>query len=178
MKTNLIFKRQVTSDGILKTVTRIVPVDVPHINTGEGWVLSGHTDMLETCENVYVHCLDQEVLPVSAVCTIKIEEPPMITTVANNVPAKFESSVKGTARLIRAKGKIRITYRKNNTTSPNSVCISDVTKQEFFNDCKRRYGKATSMYQFDVDQDRNEYDFWNSFIDKEYQRQKLLLKNN
>ena len=36
MKTNLIFKRQVVVDGVTKVVTRIVPVDVPMIESGEG----------------------------------------------------------------------------------------------------------------------------------------------
>ena len=52
MKTNLIFKRQVTLNGVTKTVTRIVPVEIPQIESGEGWLLSGHTDCIETTEEM------------------------------------------------------------------------------------------------------------------------------
>lgn len=181
MKTNLIFKRQTTSEGVVKTVTRIVSVDVPYINSGEGWILSGHTDALETCEDVYVHHLapESEIIPIQTGDPLRTEDPLPITTAQTNTSSKFESPVKGTARLIRTKGTVRITYRKNNVTAPNSVCITDVTKQEFFNHCRRRYGRSTSVYQFDVEYDKEQYNFWSSFMDEEYNRQKLVfLENN
>ena len=63
MKTNLIFKKQVTVDGALKTITRIVPVEVPFINSGEGWILSGHTDEIEVVEDLLSRIPDFGELP-------------------------------------------------------------------------------------------------------------------
>ena len=128
MKTNLIFKRQVTIDGIVKTATRIVPVEIPFISSGDGWVLSGHTDSVEVVDMSQVN-----------ISSINIEEhSEQIADIKKEleVSDKFESDVKGTAKLVRSKGVIKIVARKGkstyNQTTPNSVCIDDVTKNNFF----------------------------------------------
>lgn len=173
MITNLIFKRQVTVMGVTKVVTRILPVDIPQINTEEGWMLSGHTDRIETTEDMYVHRLaptvtdeqlSQESYNVSSEPT-KSED-----------TSKFESNVSGTAKLVRSKGVIKIVARRGKTTynqtTPNSVCINDFTKNEFFRNCREYFG-SSGCFEFSI-QDKP-YDYWNEVIDKEYQRQKKLI---
>lgn len=167
MKTNLIFKRQVIIDGITKTMTRIIPVEVPFIDSGEGWVLSGHTDSVEVVDMTQVNsapvsiedCSKQEV-------DIKKEV---------EVSDKFESDVKGTAKLVRSKGVIKIVARKGkstfNQTTPNSVCIDDFTKNNFFKDCRIYNGETSGVYSF-KSSDGRPYDYWNTIIDREYYRQK------
>lgn len=170
MKTNLIFKRQVTLNNVTKVVTRIVPVDIPEIDSGEGWSLSGHTDCIETTADMYVHRLappvqEEQLSCIPAECTEKDE----------NV-SKFESGVSGTAKLVRAKtGTIKIVARKGkqtyNQTSPNSVCINDFTKNEFFKNCREFHGGGSGIFEF-TRQCGRPYDYWNNVIDCEYQRQK------
>ena len=172
MKTNLIFKRQETIEGVTKVVTKVIPVEVPFINSGEGWVLSGHTDIVE------IMTLDEfETSPitahVSSVSNEPIEEGANISVDIE----KFSSDVAGTAKLVRSKGIIKIVARRGkstyNQTSPNSVCINDFTKNEFFKNCREIHGQASGIFQFKPS-DGRPYDYWNDIIDKEYQRQKNL----
>ena len=161
MKTNLIFKRQETIDGETKVVTKIIPVEVPFINSGEGWILSGHADIIEVMSNT----------PSTESFNNKN------TTVE---VTKFESSVTGTAKLVRSKGVIKITARTGKTTynqtTPNSVCINDFTKNEFFKNCREIHGNGSGIFEFRVS-DGRPYDYWNQAIDKEYQRQKNAYLN-
>lgn len=170
MKTNLIFKRQETIEGETRVVTKIIPVDVPFINSGEGWILSGHTDIVE------IMTLDEfEAAPitahVSSVSNEPIEEGANVTVDVE----KFISDVSGTAKLVRSKGIIKIVARRGkstyNQTSPNSVCINDFTKNEFFKNCREIHGQASGIFQFKPS-DGRPYDYWNDIIDKEYNRQK------
>lgn len=167
MTTNLIFKRQVTSNNVTKVVTRIVPVDIPEIDSGEGWSLSGHTDCIETTADMYVHRLAPSVQEEQLSCI-----PPECVEKGKDV-SKFESRVSGTAKLVRSKGVIKIVARRGkstyNQTTPNSVCIDDYTKNSFFNDCRSFHGN-NGCFQFTT-KDGRPYDYWNNIIDKEYQRQ-------
>lgn len=172
MKTNLIFKRQETIEGVTKVVTKVIPVEVPFINSGEGWVLSGHTDIVE------IMTLDEfETSPITAHVSSVSNEP--IDKGANVTVdvEKFISDVSGTAKLVRSKGVIKIVARRGkstyNQTSPNSVCINDFTKNEFFKNCREIHGQASGIFQFKPS-DGRPYDYWNDIIDKEYQRQKNL----
>lgn len=185
MKTNLIFKRQVTIDGITKVITRIVPVNIPNINSGEGWTLSGHTDSLEVCEGVYAHPVAPaaiEAVPVtvhSETITTPVEESVTVTVgkVDKVDSTKFESDVKGTAKLVRSKGVIKIVARRGkstyNQTTPNSVCINDFTKNEFFKNCREIHGN-NGCFEF-IPADGRPYDYWNDIIDREYTRQKRQI---
>ncbi len=141
MKTNLIFKR--VYDGNIEMV--MVPVDIPQLNKGEGWTLASCCDTFTKfeipTEKITVSGKPLEVLEevVEVLDTTdkseskKDEKTPESTDVP--VGGKYESQVSGTARLVRYKDKIRITYRKGKTTfnrnEPNSVCIDDITKQQF-----------------------------------------------
>lgn len=187
MKTNLIFRRQVITDGVTKTVTRIVPVDIPMINSGDGWVLAGHADAIETCEDVYVHRLAPSTeMPVVCGEQLSIQdnccETPQVErdiegSNKSNITdvTKFISTVSGTAKLVRSKGVIKIVARRGkstyNQTSPNSVCIDDVTKNNFFRDCRMVHGNS-GRFEFSSN-DGRVYDYWNDVIDKEYLRQKI-----
>lgn len=162
MTTNLIFKRQIVLDGISKTITRIVPVEVPHINSGEGWVLSGHTDSVEVVDDCVINIVSEKPLDDNS---SKIG----ITDIA-----KFESSVPGTAKLVRSKGVIKIVARRGKTvfnqTTKDSVCISDAVKRHFFKECTEYFGYNSDKFEFDTSCSR--YDYWNNFIDEEYLQQK------
>ena len=166
MRTNLIFKRQTTVDGVTRTITRIVPVDISQIETGEGWLLSGHADYIETTEDVYVHRLAPDLKADKHTDCLEKSEDEKIS--------KFESRVVGTAKLVRSKGVIKIVARRGkstyNQTTPNSVCINDFTKNEFFKNCREVHGQGAGIFQFNPS-DGRPYDYWNSIIDKEYQRQ-------
>lgn len=174
MKTHLIFKRQETIEGVTRVATKIIPVEVPFINSGEGWVLSGHTDVVEIMN------LDEGgTAPITAHVTSvnnkSIEE-------GTNVPVdaeKFVSDVEGTAKLVRSKGVIKIVARRGkstyNQTTPNSVCINDFTKNEFFKNCREIHGQGSGIFQFKIT-DGRPYEYWNDVIDKEYQRQKRRYK--
>lgn len=186
MKTNLIFKRQTTIDGVTKVITRIVPVNIPNINSGEGWTLSGHTDSLEVCEGVYAHPVAPasiEAVPVtvhSETVITPVEELVTVGKVDKADATKFQSDVKGTAKLVRSKGVIKIVARRGkstyNQTTPNSICINDFTKNEFFKNCREKHGNS-GIFEFSLS-DGKYYDYWNDMIDKEYVRQKNKYNNS
>ena len=173
MKTNLIFKKTQTVEGEPVVVTRIVPVEITGIDRGEGWILSGHTDCIEVLDNtVKVFPMSNAVEQQTILPSVESIEP------SKNVSsAKFESDVKGTAKLVRSRGVIKIVARRGKTTfnqtTPNSVCINDFTKNEFFKNCREFHGN-TGCFEFKVS-DGRPYDYWNVVIDKEYERQKKAL---
>lgn len=186
MITNLIFKRPVTVEGKTKVVTRIVRVNIPDIDSGEGWTLSGHADSIEICEGVYAHPVAPaavKVVPVtvnSETIINPVVDPVTVTVckVDKADSTKFQSDVKGTAKLVRSKGVIKIVARRGKTTynqtTPNSVCINDFTKNEFFKSCREKHGN-TGVFEF-KSTDGTYYDYWNDVIDKEYQRQKSRVE--
>lgn len=173
MKTNLIFKKTTTIEGEPFVVTRIVPVEITGIDRGEGWILSGHTDCIEMPETTKVLPFPQQVEEQQTIYET------IIKSESNNpvMATKFESDVKGTAKLVRSKGVIKIVARRGKTTynqtTPNSVCINDFTKNEFFKNCREFHGN-TGCFEFKL-ADGKPYDYWNAVIDKEYERQKAAL---
>jgi hypothetical protein len=162
MITYLIFKRQELVDGSNKVVTKVVPVDVPDIKSGEGWILSGHTDII------------------NVVSSNTVEQSEKSSSSEDSV-TKFNSNVSGTAKLVRMKGVIKIVARRGkktyNETTPNSVCIDEYTKNEFFKHCRDFHGNV-GLFEFAV-KDGRPYDLWNTRIDTIYSSQKQqFLKNN
>ena len=194
MKTNLIFKRTVA--GRIEMV--MIPVDLPQVNDGEGWTLASCCDAFNIIEKPtieQVHTQLEECLPPTIreapyqssvkedssklqipVMKQELEEKTAPSSTEDNnikpipIGGKYDSSVTGTARLVRYKDKIRITYRKGKTTynknEPNSVCIDDYTKQQFFNAVKRAYGRDVTVWQLSVTD--TEYAHYNTLIDKLY----------
>ena len=181
MKTNLIFKR--VHEGSVEMV--MVPVDIPQLNKGEGWTLASCCDtftkfevpsepIVVTGKPLEVLEEDVEVIDTTAKSESKKDEKiPEPTDVP--VGGKYESQVRGTARLVRYKDKIRITYRKGKTTfnrnEPNSVCIDDMTKQQFFNAVKRQYGTGVVVWQLVLGD--TEYEHYNQLVDRLYEEGRI-----
>lgn len=176
MKTYLGFKRVVTDQktGLQQTETKFVPVDIPELNAADGWKLIGSSDTVE-------------VIPMTSSAqvsgfSITGDEQMMIVGVLDSTQetkkelpngSSFESPVSGTAKLIRANGDIFIAYRRGkkglNETSPNSICIGETTKSQFFAECRRAFGRSCDQYRFSTG--CKEFDYWNKFMDEEYARQ-------
>ena len=181
MKTNLIFKR--VHEGSVEMV--MVPVDIPQLNKGEGWTLASCCDtftkfevpsepIVVTGKPLEVLEEDVEVIDTTAKSESKKDEKiPEPTEVP--VGGKYESQVRGTARLVRYKDKIRITYRKGKTTfnrnEPNSVCIDDMTKQQFFSAVKRQYGTGVVVWQLVLGD--TEYEHYNQLVDRLYEEGRI-----
>lgn len=181
MKTNLIFKR--VRDGSVEMV--MVPVDIPQLNKGDGWTLASCCDTFTKFEvpsettvvtDDSLKVVDEvvEVTDTTAKSEFKKDEKiPEPTEVP--VGGKYESQVRGTARLVRYKDKIRITYRKGKTTfnrnEPNSVCIDDMTKQQFFNAVKRQYGTGVVVWQLVLGD--TEYEHYNQLVDRLYEEGRI-----
>lgn len=173
MKTNLIFKKQIVVDGTTQVITRIIPVEVPNIESGQGWILSGHSDVIEVFNDNVVNVVSNNTQ--QSVNTTKKEEN------SASFGNKFISDVSGTAKLVRSGGVIKIVARRGkstyNQTTPNSICISDITKNEFFKHCREYFGNSAGIFEFD-ELHTKPYQYWNEFIDKEYIRQKERSNNN
>ncbi len=172
MKTNLIFKRSV--DGKIEMI--MVPVEIP-LNKTDGWTLASCCDTFTVLDG-------EPETPAQVTSTAKVVDETIKTEeeiVLNNVPqgGSYQSKTPGTARLVRYKDKIRITYRKGKTTlnrnDPNSVCINDAMKQEFFNSVKREYGSDVTVWQL-VSGD-TDYDHFNNLIDKLYEQGRIEYNN-
>ena len=181
MKTNLIFKR--VHEGSVEMV--MVPVDIPQLNKGEGWTLASCCDIFTKFEvpsepivvtgnPLEVLEEDVEVIDTTAKNESKKDEKILEPTEVP-VGGKYESQVQGTARLVRYKDKIRITYRKGKTTfnrnEPNSVCIDDMTKQQFFNAVKRQYGTGVVVWQLVLGD--TEYEHYNQLVDRLYEEGRI-----
>lgn len=104
------------------------------------------------------------------------EIPPQAITDNNKQKAiSYNSTIKGTSRLLRIPKKqvIKIVRRKgliDNNNRPNSVCISNTMREEFFHDVKQskhfaQYGVYELMYS---EEDKDYYEKWDSIMSKIY----------
>lgn len=104
------------------------------------------------------------------------EIPPQAITDNNKQKAiSYNSTIKGTSRLLRIPKKqiIKIVRRKglvDDNNRPNSVCISNTTREEFFHDVKQskhfaQYGVYELMYS---EKDKSYYEKWDSIMSKIY----------
>lgn len=93
-------------------------------------------------------------------------------------PIWYDSTITGTSRLIRIPSKqiIKISRRKgssDNTNRPNSVCIDNITREEFFKDVKASHyfnGLRFKVYELQNIQEDNEvYEKWNNIVTKVYE---------
>ncbi len=152
-----------------RTETIYVPVEIPDLSADEGWKLIGGADTVRVATPVTVASAketptteDLHISALTAAGAIKIV----------SAGDSFTSPMQGTAKLVRTKSTIFIAYRKGNKmneTSPNSVCIGDYLKAQFFSDCKRVYGSSCDTYKFTYPSSM--YDFWSKKMDEEYTRQ-------
>lgn len=142
---NLIFKKTTCINGITKVNMRIVPVTVEDSVIDDTWMLASSCDEITDGRCVDVKTSD---------CTATVLHP----------GDKYDSTEQGTARLIRRNNQIFIAYRKGkktlNQNSPDSVCISDNVKFEYFNDT-RNNGIC-------IDSSNSLYNKWSKIIDITY----------
>ena len=142
---NLIFKKTTCIDGITKVNMRIVPVTVEDNEIDDSWILASSCDEITGGRCVDVKTSD---------CTITVLYP----------GDKYDSTEQGTARLIRRNNQIFIAYRKGkktlNQNTPDSVCISDNVKFEYFNDTRN-----SGIY---IHSDNPLYNKWSKIIDITY----------
>lgn len=183
MKLNLIFKRVV--EGSVEMI--VVPVDLPQVDAGQGWTLASSCNKFTVVEKPTIEQISKqidEILPAALKSAPYKKETNKTPSAAdatsqklNDVPVggAYQSLIAGSARLVRYKDKIKITYRKGKTTfnknEPNSVCISDFTKQEFFNAVKRAHGPDVAVWQL-VSTDSS-YEHFNNLIDKLYEEGRI-----
>lgn len=93
-------------------------------------------------------------------------------------PIWYESTVNGTSRLIRIPSAqtIKISRRKgisDNTNRPNSVCIDNAMREEFFKDVKASSyfnNLRFKVYELqNIQEDSEIYEKWNSIVTKVYE---------
>lgn len=192
MNTYLGFKRTVVKNGATVSEMKFVPVNIPGIEAADGWKLVGTSDTIEvvaqesTAEEIPVIKKQLTIDDLQEVKSKHSEVPTdgadqtVVTKVVEEITVKdlpngstFESPVSGTAKLIRMGGDIFIAYRRGkktlNQTTPNSVCISETSKAQFFAECRRAHGRTSENYRFNDKEP--EFAFWNKFIDDEYAKQ-------
>lgn len=180
MRTYLGFKRVATDQktGMQFSETKFVPVTIPELDAEDGWKLIGSSDVVEvvpmTSEiKVNGFSINAEELPGEQLTIVGMEK--VVEEIKKELPngSAFQSPVSGTAKLIRANNDVFIAYRRGkkglNETSPNSVCISETTKAQFFAECRRAFGRSCDQYRFSSG--CKEFDYWNKFMDEEYARQ-------
>ena len=177
MRTYLGFKRTLIdpSTGYQKTETKFIPVNIPELDSSQGWKLIGSSDIVEVLP-MLTQEERSEVPFVEEHVTVEVN-----SSKDSKLPlgSTFESPVSGTAKLVRAKNEIFIAYRRGkkglNETSPNSVCISEDIKSKFFAECRRAFGRSCDTYKFVSG--CSEFDYWNMFIDVEYNRQLMEVNS-
>lgn len=113
--------------------------------------------------------------------------PEAITSNVKEKAISYNSTIKGTSRLLRIPKKqiIKIVRRKgliDDNNRPNSICISNTTREEFFHDVKQskhfaQYGVYELMYS---EKDKSYYEKWDSIMSKIYDEglQKCLNATN
>ena len=99
--------------------------------------------------------------------------PEAITSNVKEKAISYNSTIKGTSRLLRIPKKqiIKIVRRKgliDDNNRPNSVCISNTMREDFFHDVKQSkhfstYGLYEIMYS---EEDKNYYEKWDKLMVK------------
>ena len=167
MKVNLIFKKIVDEhNGKEGTIhVKIVEVDIPCKYALEGWTLDGYADTVEILPSDSKVCDDTNG-----------KEEDAETYKELPIQRNFVTDIAGTAKLVRNNGTIKIVSRNrngrvDNTTTPNSVCISDEVKNEFFKNCRKEYGEVSPNFYF-TSSNPSMYAYYSAFMDSEYIRQR------
>ena len=111
--------------------------------------------------------------------TVKIvEEIPADAITSNNKQKaiSYNSTIKGTSRLLRIPKKqiIKIVRRKgliDDNNRPNSVCIDNKMREEFFHDVKstKRFSEFGLYEILYTESDKNMYEKWDSIIKSIYE---------
>lgn len=102
--------------------------------------------------------------------------PEAITSNAKEKTISYNSTIKGTSRLLRIPKKqiIKIVRRKgliDDNNRPNSVCISNTMREEFFHDVKQsKHFNNCGMYEFMYsDGDKSYYEKWDKLMTNIYE---------
>ena len=107
-----------------------------------------------------------------------IEETPKEVAASNNKQKSisYNSTIKGTSRLLRIPKKqiIKIVRRKglvDDNNRPNSVCISNSMREEFFHDVKstKRFSDLGLYEILYTEEDKQYYEKWDSIIKSIYE---------
>ena len=111
--------------------------------------------------------------------SIKItEEIPAEAITGNNKQKaiSYNSTIKGTSRLLRIPKKqiIKIVRRKgliDDNNRPNSVCISNIMREDFFHDVKQsKHFSISGLYEIMYsEEDKNYYEKWDKLMVKIYE---------
>lgn len=101
-----------------------------------------------------------------------------LNTTEVDLSASFAASVSGESKLVYmpVHGVIKLARRGGkNVSSLNSLCITNLMREEFISDCKKI---NNIKYTIDRDAHRNLFDKWVKIIKTEYIRQYLKDVNN
>ena len=166
MITNIVLKRLNNSVNPPRTEIKVVEVYVPGVERGEGWQLVSSADIVDVVPKTEA----------AKTTTTKKTRRSTAKTVDDHVEAEhgedFILTTPGTARLVRKGNKILIAYRRGKETyhkySPNSVCINDSVKNEFFSDCRTLCGTYPDKYVITHDIFPLTFDKWSNWMDDAY----------
>ena len=171
MKKQLVLKRMINVDGIPKAELKIITIDIPQIKPEDGWSVHALVDSIDLDEIQVVNKSTSKKTTTKKTKTTEQSAPP---TEPLKYGSKFESDVTGTAKLVRLKDKIFIAYRRGKTTynqtTPDSICISESMKQEFFKSVDKFYGNQAHDYAFPRT-DKIPYEAWDKWMQQEYEAQ-------
>lgn len=127
MITNLVFKRNVNSEGTTYTELKTINLNIPGIKKSERWELVGMFDEVTVAPTI-------EENPVVRETSVETTEEKVIEPEVKSVPKleKFESPIKTSRMMVRTGDCIRVVNRKSNFTTYNAVSITDDEKIEFY----------------------------------------------
>lgn len=170
MKKQLVLKRMINIDGIPKYELKIIEIDIPQIKPEEGWSVHALVDSID----MDTPQIESKSASKKTTKKSKKSEQEASQLEPLNYGSKFESDVMGTAKLVRLKDKIFIAYRRGKTTynqtTPDSICISESMKQEFFKSVDRFYGTQAHDYAFPRS-DKIPFEAWDKWMTQEYELQ-------
>jgi hypothetical protein len=174
MIANLVFKRNVNSEGTTYTELKTVNLNIPGIKKSERWELVGMFDIVTAAPTV-------EENPTTTEITEAAPTEKAVETDVKSVPKleKFESPIKTPRMMIRTGDCIRVVNRKSNFTTYNAVSITDDEKIEFYKSFRSKNPnphKSTPesivIRKDDVVVDNGygnkPYAFWNKFMSQRF----------
>lgn len=120
---------------------------------------------------------EEECTPKNAEVKVIEEIPPQAITDNNKIKSiSYNSEIKGTSRLLRIPKKqtIKIVRRKgliDDNNRPNSVCIDNRLREEFFHDVKstKRFSELGLYEILYTEEDKQYYEKWDSIMQSIYE---------
>lgn len=129
-------------------------------------------------EQKLIKIKDEECTPKNDEVKVIEEIPPQAITDNNKVKSiSYNSGIKGTSRLLRIPKKqtIKIVRRKgliDDNNRPNSVCIDNKMREEFFRDVKstKRFSDLGLYEILYTEEDKQYYEKWDSIMQSIYEK--------